>query len=371
LAESDSPTVSVVMPAHNAEAYVASAVASVLRQSFSDFELIVVDDASTDSTAAVVKSFGDQRVQCVQMSRRTGPAGARNRGLALAHGRFVAFLDADDLAYPHRLATQAAYMDAHPDTALLGAGYDVIDASGGVLATLTNPSGTAAVRLRMLFDNVIATSLAFGSRDALLAAGPFDESLAVGEDHDMWARVASRYPIARLAAVLGAYREHAGGTYRAASAEAETVRCSVVCRVIESTLGLTISPGTAFVLGDASGSGDYTLDDSIVALALLDALSPAPPRAWVHGPADSAAWTGVLIEKLGTVASKEPVLRGQALRAAARMIRNRSWRDMLNRGAVSSLLHLAFGSIRHPCANKPRISPQVPGRVAEREGMRT
>jgi glycosyltransferase involved in cell wall biosynthesis len=359
------------MPAHNAEVYVASAVASVLRQSFSDFELIVVDDASTDSTAAIVGSFDDRRVRCSQMDRRTGPAGARNRGLALAQGRFVAFLDADDLAYPHRLATQAAYMDAHPDTALLGAGYDVIDASGGVLATLTNPSGTAAVRLRMLFDNVIATSLAFGSRDALLAVGPFDESLAVGEDHDMWARVASRNPIARLAEVLGAYREHAAGTYRAASAEAETVRCRVVCRTIESTLGLTISPGAAFVLGYTLGSLDYTLDDSIVALALLEALSLAPPRAWVHGPADSAAWTGVLIEKLGTVASKEPVLRGQALRAAVRMIRNRSWRDMLNRGALGPLLHLAFGSTGRPCTSKPRTSTQAPRRAAAREGMRT
>jgi glycosyltransferase involved in cell wall biosynthesis len=330
------------MPAHNAEAYVASAIASVLRQSFSDFELIVVDDASTDSTAAIVGSFDDRRVHCSQMDRRTGPAGTRNRGLELARGRFVAFLDADDLAYRHRLAKQLDYMVTYPDIALLGAGYDVIDASGKVLATLTNPSGTGSVRLKMLFDNTIATSLAFARRDPLLESGGFNERLAVGEDHDMWARVASRYPIARLAEVLGAYREHPAGTYRSGIADVDDVRSRVVCRIVESVLGISIPLGTAMVLGDASSSSDHTLADCVVALALLELLPHSAPWQWADSPTERRASTRVWIDKLVVLACKEPRLKRDALRAAARVLLMGPARNVWDRATVRSVIRLVL-----------------------------
>jgi len=331
----------VVMPAYNAEDYVSPAIASVLGQSYAGFELIVVDDASTDSTAAIVKGFDDTRVRYSQNGGRAGAGGARNVGVGLARGAYVAFLDADDLAYRHRLATQLDYMTAHPETALLGAGYDVIDSGGRIRATLTKPSGAASVRLKMLFDNTIATSLAFARRDALLEAGLFDESYQVVEDYDLWARIASRHPIARLPEVLGAYRDHAASTYGAAGAETtDLMRARVVGRVVESVLGFSIPPGAAMILGDASRSSDYTLEDAIVALALLEVLPQSAPWQWADGPVERRACVRVWLDKLIVLACREPRLKRDALRAAARLLLMGPPGNVWDRSTERSVLRL-------------------------------
>lgn len=331
------------MPAYNAEDYVSLAIASILGQSFADFELIVVDDGSTDSTAAIVRGLDDARIRYVQTKGRAGPGGARNAGLGLARGTYVAFLDADDLAYPRRLVTQVDYMDAHPDTALLGAGYDVIDAAGKALATLTTPSGTASVRLKMLFDNTIATSLAFARRDVLLEVGLFDESYPVVEDYDLWARIASRHPIARLPEVLGAYRDHTASTYGAAGAETtDLMRARVVRRVLGLSLGVEIPLGTAMILGDASRPSDYTLEDSIVALALLEVLPRSAPWQWADSLAERRASTRVLIDKLFVLACREPRFKSDALRAAAQVLLMGPPRNVWDGATVRSVVRLVL-----------------------------
>jgi glycosyltransferase involved in cell wall biosynthesis len=337
----DPPKVSVVMPAYNAEDYVSLAIASILGQSFADFELIVVDDGSTDGTAATVEGFDDARIRYAQTRGRAGAGGARNVGLGLARGQYVAFLDADDVAYPERLATQVTYMETHPETALLGAGYDVIDAAGRVLETVTTPNGTASVQLKMLFDNVIATSLAFACRDLLLEAGLFDESFPVVEDYDLWARVTSRHPVAGLPVVLGAYRVHAASTYRAEAARADAMRARVVRRVVESVLGFSIPLGTAMILGDASCSSDYTLEDSIVALALLEVLPHSAPWKRADSPTERRACTRVWIDKLVVLVSREPRLKSEALRAVARLVLTGPSRNVWERATVRSLVRLA------------------------------
>ena len=332
----------MVMPVYNAEDYVWLAVTSILDQSFADFDLIVVDDGSTDSTAAIVKHFDDARVHYAQTIGRTGAGGARNVGLGLARGTYVAFLDADDLAYEHRLATQLAYMDSHPKTALLGAGYDVIDSGGTILATLTKPSGAASVRLKMLFDNTIATSLAFARRNVLLEVGPFDESSAV-QDYDLWARIASRHPIARLPEVLGAYRDHAASTYGAAGAETtDLVRARIVRRVLALSLGVEISLGTAMILGDASRSTDYALDDAVAALALLELLPLGAPWTWADSREERRASTCVWVEKLVTVVTREPRLHREAVRAALRVFVKGPARDVWDVGIVRSAIRVAL-----------------------------
>jgi hypothetical protein len=330
------------MPAYNAEGYVSLAVASILGQSLTDFELIVVDDASTDSTATIVKAFGDARIVYVRTRGRSGAGGARNMGLGLARGEYVAFLDADDLAYPERLATQVAYMDSQPRIALLGAGYDVISSAGTVLTTLTEPSGTGSVRLRMLFDNVIATSLAFARRDMLLDAGPFDERLPVGEDHDMWARVASRHAIARMADVLGAYREHTAGTYGGCRTGADEIRAGVASRALESCLGLEVSAETAMILASASTCSDPAVEDSVVAVALLEVIPLSPAWTWAESPGEQRAMTRVLIDKLVTVASKDPTLHREALRAATGFLRYGGARFILDHASLRSLVRLVL-----------------------------
>lgn len=328
------------MPAHGAEKYVSGGIASVLGQTLTDFELIVIDDASTDSTAAIVRGFDDKRVRYSRNDHRTGPGGARNVGLRLSRAQYVAFLDADDVAYRHRLATQLAYMEAHPKTALLGAGFDVIDSDGVVLSTLTRPSGAASVRLRMLFDNVIATSLAFARRATLFEAGLFDESIPVAEDYEMWSRLASRSGIARIPHVLGAYRDHSAGVHVALCAEVDNVRAEVAQRNLRVCLGLDVSQGVTRVLGGGSLRPQHSLEDAMTALVVLELLPATPPWQWADGAAEQRDLTRVLIEKLVTVVTREPRLHRQAMRVAATIACHARPEDVWDHATVRSAVRL-------------------------------
>jgi glycosyltransferase involved in cell wall biosynthesis len=121
--------VSVVIPAHNTERYVAEAVTSVLTQQVSDLEVIVVDDASTDNTAQVVADLGDPRVRLVRLDK-VGVGAARNRGICLARGRFIAFLDADDRWCAGKLTRQIALLEAEPDVGFVFTNFRRFDPSG-------------------------------------------------------------------------------------------------------------------------------------------------------------------------------------------------------------------------------------------------
>ena len=109
------PKISVIMPAYNAERYIREAIDSILRQTWSDFELIIIDDGSTDSTAAIIAGYTDNRIRFCPNAQNMGVAATLNRGLELACGAYVARMDADDISLPERFAKQAAYLDAHPN----------------------------------------------------------------------------------------------------------------------------------------------------------------------------------------------------------------------------------------------------------------
>jgi glycosyltransferase involved in cell wall biosynthesis len=123
------PTVSVVIPAHNAEAFLAEAIESILNQSFSDFELIVVNDGSKDQTLAITKSYQarDPRVKIVSYRHNKGESAAANLGFAKAQGKYIARMDADDIAHVDRLKLQVAFLDQHPDYIVVGSQAHIID----------------------------------------------------------------------------------------------------------------------------------------------------------------------------------------------------------------------------------------------------
>lgn len=189
----DAPTVSVVIPAHNAAWCVARAIDSVLAQRYRDFEVIVVDDGSTDETGAVVARY----VNAVRLISQPngGMSSARNAGIHAARGRYVAFLDADDRWLPDKLARQLALLEAHPELAFCAA-----------VATLENPEGVAIGEWRghpgpsagvsEVFANhaaVAGGASAVVARKQLVAElGGFDERLSGAEDTDLWIRLAAR-----------------------------------------------------------------------------------------------------------------------------------------------------------------------------------
>ena len=124
------PRVTVLMTVYNGAAYVRSAVDSVLAQTYADFELLVIDDASTDGSGDVVRAVGDARIRVVPNAANLGLTTSLNTGLALARGELVARHDADDLSRPERLATQVALLDTRPEVSLVGSWYQKIDPAG-------------------------------------------------------------------------------------------------------------------------------------------------------------------------------------------------------------------------------------------------
>jgi glycosyltransferase involved in cell wall biosynthesis len=206
------PLVSVVMPVFNVERFVGAAVGSVLAQTFGELELIVADDGSTDHTVALLREITDPRLR-ILTGAHCGPAAVLNRGVRSARGRYVAFLDGDDLWIQDKLALHVEYMEKHPDADLTFSLSRFIDEDGTDLGPTTR-SASAPLSFRDLFvDNIIGTgSSMVVRRDALLRAGEFDPALPGCYDIDVWLRMALSRPgnIQCLPRVLNCYRRRSG-----------------------------------------------------------------------------------------------------------------------------------------------------------------
>lgn len=208
------PPVSVVIPAYNRAATIGAAIASVLRQTFTDFELVVVDDGSTDDTLAAARSVADPRLRVVAAPRNMGAAGARNLGVTEARGTWIAFQDSDDEWLPEKLAKQMARLATPPATGEWGACYcglltvGALDARPGARTTLRyvpDPSVAPVegdIVAPLLARNMISTQTLVVRRDLFLALGGFDDTTTPIEDWDFALRLAARAPIAFVDAPL-------------------------------------------------------------------------------------------------------------------------------------------------------------------------
>lgn len=205
--------VSVVMPAWNAAGTIGESIGSVLRQSYADWELIVVDDGSTDTTPAVVASFTDTRIRLFSQPN-AGVAAARNRGIGESSGEYVAFLDADDLWLADKLDAQAAaFRSAGPDLGLLHTRLLTFGSDPELCVARDDEAwyGYLPSKERILVYDFIATSTVMVRAEVLDDVGLFDEELFGVEDWDLWIRVLARYGEMRLDDPLVKYRENAAG----------------------------------------------------------------------------------------------------------------------------------------------------------------
>jgi O-antigen biosynthesis protein len=187
------PTVSVVIPVFNRPEAVRRAVGSVLAQTCQDFEIIVVDDGSTDATPASIAAFADRRITMVRHERNRGGSAARNTGIRAGTAPFVAFLDSDDEWLPTKLERQLRVFERSSDRlALVYTGTERIYADGSVSRHI--PRRQANLARPLLTWNVVGeTSVGMVRRSALEAVGGFDESLPASQDMDLWLRISERF----------------------------------------------------------------------------------------------------------------------------------------------------------------------------------
>ena len=211
------PLVSVIVPAFNVAAYVEEALESVACQTLRPFEVIVVDDGSTDGTGAVLERLRLEKERLwppptVVHQANSGPSAARNAALRQARGTFVGFLDADDRWHPRMLERSLAALEAHGDAAVAFAWFQTIEANGRSTGWIGRPS-TDSVAYQSAFTGAgIISSIVVARREALLAAGGFDETLRASENFDLWLRLLASNPAALVCVpeVLVDYRTRPG-----------------------------------------------------------------------------------------------------------------------------------------------------------------
>jgi glycosyltransferase involved in cell wall biosynthesis len=216
------PHVSVIIPVYNSQRYIRESIESVLHQDYDDYEVIVVDDGSTDNTKATVLALGGP-IRYLHQSNQ-GPAAARNTGIAAARGELICFLDADDLWYPQKLRTHVDFMARNPQIGLVFSDEDEFDEDGVMCPSLlgksqfhpeiTSESGIDAAFQKLLVENFIPTSMVTVRKECFQTTGVLDVALRASEDRDMWSRIAVHFPIACIPVLLGRKRAVANSVSR-------------------------------------------------------------------------------------------------------------------------------------------------------------
>jgi glycosyltransferase involved in cell wall biosynthesis len=219
----NNPRVSVIMPVYNVEAYVADAVESVLAQTFTDFELIIVDDGGADRSINICRGFRDQRIRILPQANR-GLAGARNTGILHSCGEYIALLDSDDRWLPDKLLLHVIHLDADPSVSVSFSGSRFIDACGSPLRQAQRPKLSGVVAGDILCRNPVGNGSAAVIRRTALDAVAFphaqeagrlcyfDESFRQSEDIELWVRLAlNNFKFDGISGLLTEYRILNGG----------------------------------------------------------------------------------------------------------------------------------------------------------------
>ena len=202
------PEITVLMPAYNAERFIALAIESVLCQSYGNFELLIIDDGSNDNTQRIIENYSDSRIRLLINQKNLGLVAVRNQGIKECRGKYIALLDADDIALPARFEQQKKFLDTHPTVGLIGSAVALINEKGAKKG-VTWKSGlpTEEISIALLFRNQFAQSSIMARRE-ILEENPYTDGFAPAEDYELWSRIAKKSSLWNLPKTLVLYRVH-------------------------------------------------------------------------------------------------------------------------------------------------------------------
>jgi glycosyltransferase involved in cell wall biosynthesis len=202
--------ISVVMSVFNGQAFLAEAVESILGQTFHDFEFVIIDDGSIDRTAEMLANYTrqDERIH-VHRHENKGRATSLNIGIGLARAKYIARMDADDIALRIRLEEQVRFREEHPDVGLLGGAFELISDDGSrLMNTVSFPTEDSDIKSALLVDNPICHPTVVMRKAVFEAAGGYRKALLDADDYDLWLRISERSQLANLKTCVLQYRIH-------------------------------------------------------------------------------------------------------------------------------------------------------------------
>jgi glycosyltransferase involved in cell wall biosynthesis len=328
----DPPKITVMIPVFNREKYLGPAIESILAQTFKDFELLLIDDGSSDGSLAIMKSYSDPRIRVVRNDRNLGIPKTRNRALELARGEYTALLDSDDTACPDRLAKQAAFLDRHPDHAMVGGFYRLMDEAGRPLKKVKKqPLAAAEIQAYQLFRGCLYNRTTMG-RTAIMRELRYNEDCPVCEDYDLFVRLAEHHKLANLPEILAHGRQHGGRIIRERAALVKAKNLEIMGPQLDK-LGIDFTDADLerhfFLTPKRSGGGRFRPDAAYLAWA-ADWLCRLREANRQTGRYDSAAFERVL----GTLWYRLCKRPAAGSRAAAW---KQFWRPPLRNWAFTSL----------------------------------
>ena len=239
------PETSVILSTHNNAAFLAAAIDSILGQTYQDFELIVVDDGSTDDTQAVLAMYNDQRVRVLVNPTQQGLPRSLNHALVAAQGEFIARMDGDDVVHPERLAHQLAYLKQQPSVGSLGTQVVRIDTNNREIGGYPHlPLKHSLIAWHLFLDVAILHATTVTRRSVLDTVGHYNPVYPVTEDLDLWLRLLFVTRFANLPQKLYHYRRHHHSVTQRNAQQLKTSQYEIRAKVATRLLGTEISPQT-------------------------------------------------------------------------------------------------------------------------------
>ena len=245
----DLPKVSVLMSVYNGEKYIEKAIESILNQTFRDYELIIINDGSTDSTSTILSRYekAEDRISVYHQANQ-GVGASRNRGCQIAQGKYIAVMDSDDISLPERLAKEIHYMEAHPEISVLGTWVECIDKDDKQVSVWQYPTAPGVIGWCLFFTDCLAHSSVMMRRDFIEQLGFYRPEFAQAEDYDLWARASFVSRIANLPEILVRYRSWEGGLTSRYQQTVEQFSAQVTYSMITQLLGQEVSEEAIFTL---------------------------------------------------------------------------------------------------------------------------
>lgn len=235
------PRVTILMSVYNAARYLGKAIDSILNQTFTDFEFVIINDGSTDGSREILDAVRDRRVRLFHTVNR-GLGAALERGVRESRAPYLARMDADDIAVSHRLGVQIDYLDQHPDVGVVTGDWVAIDSHDIPVRTSQTSDGPLIISWKLLWENPICHPVVMMRRDVLLSAGVNYDPGCTVEDYDVWTRLLFHTRFAHIGQVLLRYRLNAAGMTGTRDRRQLDATSRIQQRTLSTLLGRTLDP---------------------------------------------------------------------------------------------------------------------------------